>query len=66
MQAAPQAHPLAISTPFSSASLHQFEAGLRRLGMSEYFEPLVKGAIFGGVSLEDALFRIREDMLAPG
>lgn len=66
MQAAPQAHPLAISTPFSSASLHQFEDGLRRLGMPEYFEPLVQGAIQCGISLEDALFRIREGMLAPG
>lgn len=66
MQAAPEAHPLAISTPFTSASLHQFEDGLRRLGMHDYFEPLVEGAIEGGISLEDALFRIREDMIAPG
>lgn len=31
MQTAPDAHPLAISTPFSSASLHQFEDGLFRI-----------------------------------
>lgn len=64
MQAAPEAHPLAISTPFTSASLHRFEDGLRRLGMREYFEPLVGGAIQGGISLEDALFRVREDVAA--
>lgn len=66
MQVAPEAHPLAVNTPFTSASLQQFEDGLRRLGMHDYFEALVDGAIQGGISLEDALFRIREDMIAPG
>ena len=52
MQAATEAHPLAISAPLTSASPHQFQDEMGRLGMPEYFEPLVHGAIQLGIGLD--------------
>lgn len=52
MKTAPAEHPLAISTPFSNASLHRFEEELKILGMHDRFDRLLCESIAHHRTLE--------------